>query len=154
MYVRTLIGRNAGQIQDQRSDVATSNISMGTAEIVSDEEMTAAGIVPPVNNLRETVERFPDGYTTKMDPISGYLLFDPNGNPVNTQPYPNLAQARSAAYNHEGSVEIKSNEVPKYASMKVTELRAFAAENKINLTTAKNKDEIVALIERAMAPAA
>lgn len=150
MFVRNLIGRNAGQIQEQPYHVASSNISMGTAEIVTDDEISAAGLTPPDPNLRETMERFPEGYTCKRDDVYGYLLFGPDGEQINEQPFPNLTQARSAAYNHSGLVKVEEAEVPKIARMTVAELKQFAADKGFNIATAKNKAEMVALIERAL----
>lgn len=159
MFVRNLIGRNAGQIQEQPYHIASSNIGMGTAEIVTDDEIREAGLTPPSANLRESVERFPDGYVVKKDDVTGYLVFAPNGDPINDQPFSNLTVARSAAYNHQDAASaaaapptpIGATDVIKPASLTVPKLKELAAELNLDLATAKNKAEMVALIERALA---
>lgn len=173
MFVRNLIGRNHGQIQEQPYHVASSNIAMGTAEIVTDEEIREAGLEPPAANLRESVERFPDGYVVKKDDVWGYNVFDPKGEQVGSQPLGNLTVARSAAYNHLDALAaeaaakaaakkggaagttaptpIGDTDVVKLSALTVAKLDALAAEMGINLATAKNKAEKIALIERALA---
>lgn len=100
MYVRTLVGRSAGDIIDLPVHAATSGMSMGTCAAVTDEEMAAVGITPVRGAAESVAEEFPDGYTATPHEAGGYALTGPDGEPVSVAPIPNLAAARSAANAH------------------------------------------------------
>ena len=96
MYVRTLIGRNAGDIIDLPHHAATSGLSMGTCAAVTDDEIAAA--LPSLKSASSApAETFPEGFTASPTEVGGYLLSGPDGAVISEQPFPNLSAARSAA---------------------------------------------------------
>ena len=97
MYVRTLIGRNAGDIIDLPHHAATSGLSMGTCESVTDDEIVSAGFPSMKSNASAPAEAMPEGYSAAPTELGGYLLSGPDGKIISEQPFPNLSAARNAA---------------------------------------------------------
>lgn len=173
MLVRNLIGRNAGQIQDQPYHAATSNIAMGTAASVTDDEIREAGLEVPKQNPTEAIEQFPKGYKCKADDITGFNVLapkskeHPEGEQINVQPFQNMAVARSAAYEHQrlahetaekerlakgagtGNQQSGGQTETKEDLSKLTrdDLEKIAHKHKLDISKAKNKAEIIAIIE-------
>lgn len=96
MFVRQLIGRNAGQIVDMPYTAATSNIDMGTCAAVTDAEIAAAGLMPPDVVAQPLPEEMPLGFKAIETPGGGYDVVL-NGNVLNDLHIPNRAAARSFA---------------------------------------------------------
>ena len=99
MFVRTLIGRNAGQIQEQPYHAATANLANGTALPVTEDEIREAGIDAP-RALSSSVEKMPEGYRVADDEEEGFNVFAPDGKEIRKTPFKNLAEARAAANAH------------------------------------------------------
>jgi hypothetical protein len=149
MFVRQLIGREAGTIQDQPFHAATSNLAAGTVERVTDAELAAAGLSAAPGPSDSAPEAFPNGYLGKADEVSGFNVFGPDGGQLNEQPFPNLPAARSFAQAH-----FDANQGPTIGAMTVAQLKDFAAEKNIDISAAKNKTETLATIQAALdAPA-
>ena len=100
MFVRQLIGRQAGTIVEMPFHAATAALACGTCSEVSDAEIAAAGIVTAPRVSAVTAEEAPRGYRIEADPVAGYNVRDPGGVQMNAQPFPNLSAARSFAHNH------------------------------------------------------
>jgi hypothetical protein len=149
MFVRQLIGREAGTIQDQPYHAATSNLAAGTVERVTDAELAAAGLSTAPGPSDSAPEAFPKGYLGKADEVSGFNVFGPNGSQLNERPFPNLAAARSYA-----QADFAANQGPDLGTLTFAQLKEFAAEKNIDLGAAKTKQEILAVIKAALeAPA-
>jgi hypothetical protein len=149
MFVRQLIGREAGTIQDQPFHAATSNLAAGTVERVTDAELAAAGLSTAPGPSDSAPEAFPNGYLGKADEVSGFNVFGTDGGQLNEQPFPNLAAARSFAQAH-----FDANQGPNISAMTVAQLKDFAAEKNIDISAAKNKTETLATIQAALDAAA
>ncbi len=61
MFVRQLIGRQAGEIIEMRADAAQACLAQGSAAPVTDEEMAAAGMAKPQPE-DDVAPGLPDGY--------------------------------------------------------------------------------------------
>lgn len=109
MFVRQLIGRQAGQIIEMPYHAAEACLAQGSAERVTDAEILAAGLTPeapvPVAELSITL---PDGFEAHARPDGlGFDLYrspvtrDDKGEitsePLNAAPLHNLIAARDAA---------------------------------------------------------
>lgn len=107
MFVRQLIGRQAGEIVEMPYHAGTSCIAMGTAGSVTDEEVAAAGLAPAPGPTQASAEGLPPGYrVTQTDGV--YDLFvgdDADGVALNEIPLRNMVEARSVAESHRRKVE-------------------------------------------------
>ncbi len=97
MYVRQLIGRQAGAIVEMPYHAATSNIAMGTAEPVTDAELAKAGLSLPIGLHEADREAPPPGYRIVACEAGGFDVIDPGEERLNREPLPNKAAARSLA---------------------------------------------------------
>jgi hypothetical protein len=97
MFVRQLIGRNAGQIVEMPYHAASSNITMGTCAAVTDAELSEAGIEIPAMISESAPETMPDGFTVKDAEGGGFDILNVDGEVLNQEHIPNLAAARSFA---------------------------------------------------------
>ena len=147
MFVRQLIGREAGTIQDQPYHAATSNIAAGTAEAVTDEELARVGLTRNPGAGVAAPEVLPEGYAAKADEVSGFIVFDPDGVALNEQPFPNMAAARSFAHEHAAAAAAAKDPEPALEDMTVAQLKDFAEANKIELGENTRKDDIKAAIQ-------
>jgi hypothetical protein len=99
MFVRQLIGREAGNIIDMPYSAAQSCLAMGTVASVTDDEIAAAGLEtePVTANLPD---EFPRGFRVEALPEGGFDLFDPGGVNISEEvTLPNLVAARDYAWN-------------------------------------------------------
>jgi hypothetical protein len=97
MFVRQLIGRNAGQIVEMPYHAGSSNITMGTCAAVTDAELSEAGIEIPAMNSESPPEAMPEGFIVKDAEGGGFDILDGDGEVLNQDHIPNLAAARSFA---------------------------------------------------------
>ncbi len=105
MFVRQLIGRQAGEIVEMPYHAAEACLSNGTVQRVTDAEIVAAGMTPPEPPPVEAAPMVPHGYEaiSRLDD-QGYDLFrqpvtrnergDVTDEPVNEKPLHNLAALR------------------------------------------------------------
>lgn len=98
MFVRQLIGREAGTIINLPFTAAQSCLAMGTVEAVSDEEIAAAGLeLEPVVVNRP--DELPHGFRVETIPGGGFDLYDPGGVNISKEvDLPNLIAARDLAW--------------------------------------------------------
>ncbi|NEI60917.1 hypothetical protein [Rhizobium leguminosarum] len=98
MFVRQLIGREAGTIINMPFTAAQSCLAMGTAGEVTDEEIAAAGLEPePVVVNRP--DELPHGFRVETIPGGGFDLYDPGGVNISKDvDLPNLIAARDLAW--------------------------------------------------------
>lgn len=158
MFVRQLIGREAGAIVELPYHAATACLAGGTAAEVTDEEIAAAGLtLPPAAPVNEP-EQLPRGYRAEPDIEGyGYNVIDPGGVTLNQRPLPNLAAARSLAHEHadprpklaEEAGNDEDDEPVDLAVLTRAQLDALAAERGIDVHDAKNKADVIAAIELA-----
>ena len=100
MFVRQLIGRQAGVIVEMPYHAASSGLSMGTCASVTEDEIREAGLEPLAISREAEPEAPPPGYEIRPDEVEGFNLFDPNGEQLNVEPFPNMPAARGAAFAH------------------------------------------------------
>ncbi|MGV1867218.1 MULTISPECIES: hypothetical protein [unclassified Rhizobium] len=106
MYVRQLIGREAGNIILMPFSAATSCLAMGTVAAVTDEEIEAAGLAVEVfsANLPDTLPR---GFRVEALPDGGFDLYDPGGVNISTEiNLPNMVAARDYAHSIVNPVDV------------------------------------------------
>jgi hypothetical protein len=165
MFVRTLIGRQAGQIIELPYHAGSQAIDFGTAETVTDAEAAAAGFVVAPTGADAPVEDFPAGYWS--EPIDGgFDVFLVGGDkPLNDHLIPNLPAARSFAIEHaagkikpvapvaRGTREPKAGDVTipdGWKEMKFNDgLSTLAAA--VSTTPIKSKADAFAAIEQELA---
>ena len=143
MFVRQLIGRQAGEIIEMRADAAQACLAQGSAAPVTDEEMAAAGIAKPPP-AADTVPTLPEGYEALARPDG--LGFDVYRTPVmrgekgaitseslNPAPLPNMIAVRDfiaaiATPNTPPSTQDAGNvAIPEdWQSLSATDLKALA----------------------------
>lgn len=103
MFVRQLIGREAGSIIPLPYHAAQAALDMGTCAPVTDEEIAQAGLDPEPSIVLVKPDEMPEGYRVDVAEGGGYNVIDAGG--VNLTPdleIPNLAAARSFAMEHAG----------------------------------------------------
>lgn len=100
MYVRQLVGRLAGTIVQMPFSAATSNIAAGTCAMVTDDEVTAAGLQVEPAPTDAAPDGLPSGFRVEPTEGGGFDLLDPGGVRLNQEPFPNLPAARSYAHEH------------------------------------------------------
>ncbi|OWV67935.1 hypothetical protein ATY76_13495 [Rhizobium sp. R339] len=99
MFVRQLIGREAGNIINMPYDAAQSCLAMGTVEAVTDEEIAAAGLEAPEPVVANRPDELPRGFRVEAIPGGGYDLFDPGGVNISKDvELPNMIAARELAW--------------------------------------------------------
>lgn len=103
MFVRQLVGPQAGEIIEMPHHAGQACLAVGTAESVTDEEIAEAGLRPAAEFVPVKPDALPDGYRAEPADGGGYNVIDAGG--VNLTPetdIPNLAAARSFALDHAG----------------------------------------------------
>jgi hypothetical protein len=154
MFVRTLIGREAGGIIDLPYSAAQACLAVGSAMAVTDEEVLAAGLTPPPAAPVNAPEGLPRDYRVEPDPEGpGFNVVDPGGVMLNKQPLPNLAAARSLAHSHadpfagqhDGAPAV--DEAVDLSKLSRSDLNALAARRGVDITSAKNRNDVIALLE-------
>lgn len=149
MFVRLLIGRQAGGIVDLPFHAATASIDSGTAVAATGEEIAAAGFEVPAR-AAAIPESLPPGYVAvPHEAGSGFTLKAPDGTVLNEAPIANLVAARGMACNHANGLAVSAQATTDMSSLTVAELKVLAAGEKIDLTGATKKDDIIAAIELA-----
>lgn len=111
MFVRQLIGPQAGEIIEMPYLAAQNCLSVGTVQEVTDAEIAEAGLKPADVTAPAKAETVPPGYRVeefvavddddeKFTP-GGYDVFDAGGVMLTAEhDIPNLAAARSFAWDH------------------------------------------------------
>lgn len=104
MFVRTLIGRNAGTIIEMPYHVAQTAIMNGTAKEVSEQELEDAKLSVVIMATQEPPDSLPSGYTIEPDPLKGFNVLDAGGVVLTNEVLlPNLLAAREWARAHAAS---------------------------------------------------
>ena len=151
MFVKLLIGRNAGAIVDMRLDAAQAGIANGTCEKPTDEEMAAANI-PVQRGSGAEPEAMPEGYTSKPnEEAGGFDVFGPDGTQINVEPLRNLAQARDLARQHAESAQGPAGIPDGWQDLAWPDLRALAQAIAPDLKSNPSKADCVAAIEAEVA---
>ena len=101
MFVRTLVGRNAGNIIEMPFHVGETAIMNGTAKEVSEEELEAAKLSVVKMATQEPIDSIPPGYNIEQDSLSGYNVVDAGGVILTLDVLlPNMLAAREWARAH------------------------------------------------------
>jgi len=101
MFVRQLIGPQAGEIIDLPHHAAEACLAVGSAAPVTDEEIADAGLQSAPDFVPPKADELPPGYRLDLAEGGGYNVFDAGGvNLTAEQDIPNLAAARSFAIDH------------------------------------------------------
>ncbi|MGO8093218.1 Rho termination factor N-terminal domain-containing protein [Rhizobium leguminosarum] len=99
MFVRQLIGREAGNIINMPYSAAQSCLAMGTVEAVTDEDIAAAGLEPAEPLVANRPDELPRGFRVENIPGGGFDLYDPGGVNISRDvDLPNLIAARDLAW--------------------------------------------------------
>ncbi|MER8615977.1 hypothetical protein NKG99_03850 [Mesorhizobium sp. M1409] len=148
MFVRQLIGREAGTIIELPYHAATASLGMGTCAEVSDAEIAEAGLIPAPTYSAIRPDEMPAGYRAIPSEGGGFDVIDAGGVTVNKEFIPNLPAARSFA------LALAGDEMPAATSsdpadldrMTRAELDALAVERGVDISRAKNKGDVVAAL--------
>jgi hypothetical protein len=147
MFVRLLIGRDAGRIVEQPYHAATANLAAGTVEQVSHEEAAEAGLSPTPAHAGEFAhpEALPRGYRVEPSidddtPIGGFDVLDPGGVRVNQEPLRNHTEARSLAREHALSARFPETGDPEAQSLTESEDEVEIPENWRDMNAADLKE--------------
>jgi hypothetical protein len=167
MFVKQLIGRQAGMVIDMGYEEAKACIDNGTAQRATEQEITDVmnATTAPVESIRP--EELIAGYRMEAaDDGSGFHVFDPGGVRLtgkDDQPIPrNHLEAqqfmRDYALRTRGLPEDKKPEddgsskpdaeVVDYKKNTVEELQAMAAARNLDTSGATKKADWIALLER------
>lgn len=164
MFVKQLIGRQAGEIVEMEFAEAKVCLDAGTAQRVSDEEIEAASHQPAASRVNHTDEQLLAGY--RIDPApdnSGYDAFDAGGVPLNKDfTYRNFPQARDAVLAHSRAArglppagetvtttdKSEGEAEAGYSKMRQADLKAECEKRGIDAADAKKNADYVALLER------
>lgn len=76
MFVRTLIGRNAGSIVEMPYHIAEAAKLNGTAQAVSEQELAEAKVAVAKAPVLAPADSIPEGYKIEPDPVSGFNVLD------------------------------------------------------------------------------
>lgn len=147
MFVRQLIGREAGNIINMPYDAAQSCLAMGTVEAVTDEEIAAAGLEAPEPVVANRPDELPRGFRVEAIPGGGYDLFDPGGVNISKDvDLPNLIAARELAWSVIHPVDA-TPDTDALEALSNAELYELCEKTGIEISSrAKKADLIAALI--------
>ncbi|RUM06812.1 Rho termination factor N-terminal domain-containing protein [Rhizobium chutanense] len=146
MFVRQLIGREAGNIINMPYDAAQSCLAMGTVEAVTDEEIEAAGLEPAEPAVANRPDELPRGFRVEAIAGGGYDLFDPGGVNVSKEvDLPNLVAARDLAWSILHPADQAAPDTSALEQLTKPELLIIAegAEKKIEIASNAKKAEII-----------
>ncbi|KQS78088.1 hypothetical protein ASG25_21860 [Rhizobium sp. Leaf384] len=163
MFVRQLIGREAGNIITLPFVAATSSLAMGTCAPVTDEEIAEAGLIEVKEFQHPSPEEMPRGLRAVPSLGGGFDVVDDGGVILNEGFLPNLPAARSfatdliasqsttAALDVEAEVETDVVSPPPIDFDKLTrkELEALAADRDVDVSGARTKDDVIAALQAA-----
>jgi hypothetical protein len=146
MFVRQLIGREAGTIINLPFTAAQSCLAMGTVEAVTDEEIAAAGLeLDPVVVNRP--DELPHGFRVETIPGGGFDLYDPGGVNISKEvDLPNLIAARDLAWSVLHPAEPAPDTTALEELTKADLLKIAEAANIELAGNAKKADIITALV--------
>lgn len=151
MFVRQLIGREAGNIINLPFTAAQSCLAMGTAGEVTDEEIAAAGLEPePVVVNRP--DELPHGFRVETIPGGGFDLYDPGGVNISKDvDLPNLIAARDLAWSilHPAEAAEASVDTTALEALNKADLQKIADDAGIEIASGAKKAEIVAALVAA-----
>lgn len=152
MFVRQLIGREAGTIIELPYHAATASLAMGTCAEVSDAEIAEAGLTPAPTYSAIRPDEMPEGYRAIPSEGGGFDVIDAGGVVVNPDFIPNLPAARSFALalaGHEAPTAVPSQPEDDLEKLTRAELDALAAERGVDISEAKNKGDVIAALQLA-----
>jgi hypothetical protein len=167
MFVRQLIGREAGNIITLPYVAATSSLAMGTCAPVTDEEIAEAGLLAVEEFRHPSPEEMPRGLRAVPSLGGGFDVVDDGGVILNGGCLPNLPAARSFATDliasqsttatpdveaeAEAEVETEVGSTPPIDFEKLTrkELEALAADRGVDASGARTKDDVIAALQAA-----
>ncbi|SER57821.1 hypothetical protein [Rhizobium sp. NFR03] len=161
MFVRQLIGREAGKIITLPYSAATSSIAMGTCVAATDEEIAEAGLLEVEVFRHPSPEEMPRGLQAIPSLGGGFDVVDAGGVILNEGFLPNLPAARSFAVDliaaqsttDADASELAEPETPELIDFeKLTrgELEALAADRGIDVAGARTKADVVAALQAAL----
>ncbi|MBB4574394.1 hypothetical protein [Rhizobium lentis] len=147
MFVRQLIGREAGNIINMPYDAAQSCLAMGTVEAVTDEEIAAAGLEAPEPVVANRPDELPRGFRVEAITGGGYDLFDPGGVNISLDvELPNMIAARELAWSVIHPVDA-TPDTDALEALSNAELYELCENARIEISSrAKKADLIAALI--------
>lgn len=163
MFVRQLIGRQAGAIVDMPYADAKANLNAGTCAEATPEEIEAAGHEAQSGFVEVTPEALLAGYRIEPNIGGGFDLFDPGGVKVSEEPFHNHIAAREGAIAYSRRARGMPDAVggagdpggggaggdvtpPDYETMTVEELSAEAGHRKLVTTGISLKADWIALL--------
>lgn len=160
MYVRQLVGRQAGQIVEMPHEVGKAAIEGETAAAVTDAEIHDGGFQAINQDLPVTPDALLAGY--RIEPSAsggGFDLFDQGGVRVNEAAYHNYIEAREGALQYarrarglpdlfDGTDGKDEPGEDAYDKMNVQFLRAEADKRGINSSGATKRADWLALLKR------
>jgi hypothetical protein len=150
MFVRQLIGREAGTIINLPAHAAEASLLAGTVSTVTDEELAEAGLNETPAEPLPYPEQMPPGFRAEPSEDGGFDVLDAGGVTLNTEFIPNLPAARSFAHDYVAAQSTTAPAVdpePNLDKLSRAELDALAASRNIDVSKAKNKAEVVALLQ-------
>lgn len=149
MFVRQLIGREAGNIINMPYDAAQSCLAMGTVEAVTDEEIAAAGLEAPEPVVANRPDELPRGFRVEAIPGGGFDLFDPGGVNISKDvELPNLVAARDLAW----SIVHPADAAPDTAALEElnkADLLKIAERAGVDIASGAKKADIIAALVAA-----
>ncbi|ARM12127.1 MULTISPECIES: Rho termination factor N-terminal domain-containing protein [Rhizobium] len=149
MFVRQLIGREAGNIIYMPYDAAQSCLAMGTVAAVTDEEIADAGLEAPEPVVANRADELPRGFRVEAIPGGGFDLFDPGGVNISKDvDLPNLVAARDLAW----SVVHPAETAPDTAALEElnkADLLKIAEGASVDIPSGAKKADIIAALVAA-----
>lgn len=145
MFVRQLIGREAGNIIEMPFSAAESCLAMGTVEKVTNDEVEAAGLraIDPVVIQPEV---FPRGYHAEPSTGGGYDLIDAGGVVVSRDILlPNIVAARELAWKLSAPF-IVTTEPSELDRLNKADLLKIAEDAQVEIASAAKKADIIAAL--------
>lgn len=154
MFVRQLIGREAGNIINMPYDAAQSCLAMGTVAAVTDEEVAAAGLESPEPVVANRPDELPRGFRVEVIPGGGFDLFDPGGVNISKDvDLPNLVAARDLAWSvmlpTEAAPEAVAADASALEGLKKAELQEIAEKAGLDIASDAKKADIIAALVAA-----
>lgn len=149
MFVRQLIGREAGNIINMPYDAAQSCLAMGTVAAVTDEEIADAGLQAPEPVVANRPDELPRGFRVEVIPSGGYDLFDPGGVNISKDvDLPNLIAARDLAWSVIHPVDV-APDTEALEALKKDKLQEIANTAGLDIPSNAKKGDIIAALVAA-----
>ncbi len=167
MFVKQLIGRQAGFVIDMPFAEAKACIDNGTAERATEDDITAALEQSTAPNVDVTPEQLMAGYRTESAESGGFDVFDAGGVKISQDPLHNQIAARDFVLQHSrrvrglpeadlfagkgeggGSSDGDDAQEEDYDGHTVEELRKMADDRKVDTSKATKKADYVSALKR------